>query len=140
VAARRALADKPAAAGKEGGAKDQEKIVGTWAFMSLVKGGQKEPEEGFKEAKLIFAADAKLTAKLPEKGEKEGTYKLDPAKKPKAITITTEEGGTLLGIYKLEGDTLTVCLGNENDNDRPTEFDSKEGTKVVLIVLKREKK
>jgi uncharacterized protein (TIGR03067 family) len=139
VAARRALADKPAAAGKEGGAKDQEKIVGTWAFRSLVKGGQKEAEEGFKEAKLIFAADAKLTAKLP-KGDKEGTYKLDPATKPKAMTITTEGGGTLLGIYKLEGDTLTVCLGNEDVNDRPTEFDSKEGTKVVLIVLKREKK
>jgi RNA polymerase sigma factor (sigma-70 family) len=139
VGARRALADKPAAAGKDVAPKDEEKIVGTWAFMSLVKGGQKEPEEDFKEAKLIFAAGAKLTAKLP-KGEKGGTYKLDPAKKPKAITVTTEEGGTLLGIYKLEGDTLTVCLGDENDNDRPTEFASKEGTKVALVVLKREKK
>jgi uncharacterized protein (TIGR03067 family) len=107
--------------------------------MSLEKGGQKAPEEEVKEAKLVFAAGGKLTAKLP-KGEKGGTYKLGPAKKPKAITITTENGGTFLGIYKLERDTLTVCLGDENDNDRPTEFASKEGTKVVLVVLKREKK
>jgi uncharacterized protein (TIGR03067 family) len=139
VGARRALACRPAAAGKDEAPQDEDKIVGTWAFMSFEKGGQKEPEEDFKEAKLIFAADGKLTAKLP-KGEKGGTYKLDPAKKPKAITITTENGGTILGIYKLERDTLTVCLGDENDNDRPTEFASKEGTKVVLVVLKREKK
>jgi RNA polymerase sigma factor (sigma-70 family) len=139
VCARWALADRPAPAGKDEAPKDEDKIVGTWAFMSFEKGGQKEPEEDFKEAKLIFAADGKLTAKLP-KGEKAGTYKLDPATKPKAITITTENGSTILGIYKLEKDTLTVCLGDENDNDRPTEFASKEGTKVVLVVLKREKK
>jgi RNA polymerase sigma factor (sigma-70 family) len=139
VCARQALADKPAAAGKDEAPKDEEKIVGTWAFTSLVKGGQKEQEEDFKGAKLIFAADGKLTAKLP-KGEKGGAYKLGPAKKPKELTITTENDGTILGIYKLERDTLTVCLCDENDNDRPTEFASKEGTKVVLIVLKREKK
>jgi RNA polymerase sigma factor (sigma-70 family) len=138
VGARRALADKPAAAGKEGAQKEEEKIVGTWAFQSLVQGGQKQPEEDVKEAKLTFAPDGKLAAKLP-KGEKEGTYKLDPAQKPKAITLTTETGGTILGIYKLEGDTLTLCMGHENDNDRPAEFASKEGTKVVLVVLKRQK-
>jgi RNA polymerase sigma factor (sigma-70 family) len=138
VWARQVLADRPAA-GREEAPKDDEKIVGTWAIVSLEKGGQKAPEEDYKEAKLIFAADGKLTAKLP-KGEKGGTYKLGPAKKPKAITITTEEGGTLLGIYKLEGDTLTVCLGDENVNDRPTEFATKEGAKVALLVLKREKK
>jgi RNA polymerase sigma factor (sigma-70 family) len=138
VWARRALADRPAAAAKDEAPKDEEKIVGTWAYMSLVKGGQKAPEEEVKEGKLIFAADGKLTAKLPQ-GEKGGTYKLGPAKKPKAITITTENGGTFLGIYKLERDTLTVCLGDENANDRPTEFASKEGTKVVLLVLKRAK-
>ena len=56
------------------------------------------------------------------------------------LDVTTENGGTFLGIYKLERDTLTVCLGDENDNDRPTEFASKEGTKVMLLVLQREKK
>jgi RNA polymerase sigma factor (sigma-70 family) len=134
-----ALADRPAAAGKDGATKDEDKIVGTWAYTSLEKGGQKAPEEDVKEAKLVFAAGGKFTAKLP-KGEKGGTYKLGPAKKPKAIAITNENGGTFLGIYKLERDTLTVCLGGENDNERPTEFASKEGTKVVLVVLKREKK
>jgi RNA polymerase sigma factor (sigma-70 family) len=135
--ARRALADKPAA--KEEAPKDEEKIVGTWAFLSMEKGGQKEQEENVKEAQLIFASDGKLTAKVP-KGEKVGTYKLEPAKKPKAITITTETGATIPGIYKLEGDTLTVCLAEEQAKDPPTEFASREGTKIVLIVLKREKK
>jgi hypothetical protein len=33
---------------------------------------------------------------------------------------------------------MTVCFARRGD--RPTEFASKEGTSVVLLVLKREKK
>ena len=97
------------------------------------------PEEEVKEAKLIFAADGKFTAIV--KGKKtEGPYKLNPAKKPKEITTTNDDGKTHLGIYELDGDTLTICMHQEDGADRPTEFATKADTKVVLVVLKREKK
>jgi uncharacterized protein (TIGR03067 family) len=137
---RQALADKPAAA-KEDAVKDEEKIVGTWAIVSAEKGGQKVPEEVFKGGKWTFAADGKVTARFRPDNDLGGTYKLDPAKKPKEITITTDDGKTHPGIYKLDGETLTVCLGDEDlGTGRPTEFAAKEGTRVVLFVLKREKK
>jgi hypothetical protein len=50
------------------------------------------------------------------------------------------KGNTMLGIYKLEKGALTICLGEEDVDERPTEFASKEGTKVMLLVLQREKK
>jgi RNA polymerase sigma factor (sigma-70 family) len=135
---RQAPADKPAAVVKEEAPKDEETFVGTWAYVSVESGGRKVPEEQVKEARLVFAADGKFTAIV--KGEKrEGTYKLDPAKKPKEIT-TTKEGKTHNGIYKLDGDTLTLCMPEGDGAERPTEFATKEGTKVVLVVLKREKK
>ncbi len=35
-------------------------------------------------------------------------------------------------IYKLEGDTLTICEGSLDFNERPREFSSKEGTVYVF--------
>jgi RNA polymerase sigma factor (sigma-70 family) len=138
VGARQALADKPAAAKKEKDQKDEEKILGAWTVESAEEGGQKAPEGAFALAKFVFAAEGKITVTQPDGAETEGTYKLDPAKKPKEFTYTNHNGLTATGIYKLEGDTLTVCYNRFGD--LPTEFVSKEGTSVRLQVLKREKK
>jgi uncharacterized protein (TIGR03067 family) len=105
--------------------------------VSFEEGGEKAPAEAIKEAKVTFAADGKMTVKQGA-NEQEFTYELDPAKKPKEFSGTNAQGRTVLGIYKLDGDTLTVCCAR--GGDRPTEFASKEGTTVVLEVLKREKK
>jgi uncharacterized protein (TIGR03067 family) len=137
---RQALADEPAAAVKEEAPKDGEKIVGTWAYVSVEVGGQKVPEEEVKEARMLFTAEGKFTADKGKGKKMAGTYKLDPAKKPKEITTTTDGDKTHLGIYKLDGDTLTICMPEGEGAERPTEFATREGTKVVLAVLKREKK
>jgi uncharacterized protein (TIGR03067 family) len=128
VGARLALADKPAAAGKDAGAKDEDKILGAWTFVSGEKDGRKISEEELKELRVTFAAGGKVTPKNGEK-EEEGTYKLDPTKTPKEIDISVGTK-TLSGIYK------TLCMGDE----RPTEFASTPGTRVLLGVLKRAKK
>ena len=61
---------------------------------------------------------------------------------PKAIDLTPGENGGPLkgkrypGIYKLEGDTLTLCLSIEAGSKRPTKFATKD-TYWVLDVYKR---
>ena len=61
---------------------------------------------------------------------------------PKAIDLTPGENGGPLkgkrypGIYRLEGDTLTLCLSIEAGSKRPTKFATKD-TYWVLDVYKR---
>jgi RNA polymerase sigma-70 factor (ECF subfamily) len=137
VCVRQALADKPGAAGKGADAKDEEKIVGTWAVVSEERGGQKEPEEKLKGLRLILGAGGKASQKQGEREEEGASYKLDPAKTPKEIDVSVENK-VLPGIYKLEEDTLTLCV-DHGGGERPTEFVSKPDTQLVLLVLKREK-
>jgi uncharacterized protein (TIGR03067 family) len=65
----------------------------------------------------------------------------DPTARPKEITVTPDRSGDghLIGIYKIEGDTLTICLGDKVDSPRPKEFKA-DSPDVGLIVLKRAKK
>ena len=121
--------------------KDDKRILGTWMIVSLERGGEKAPEEKFKDFKVIFAAAGKLTLKA-EGEDKAMTFKLDSAKSPKQIDVTETRDGkdeVHKGIYVLDKDNLKVCIGHAPD-DRPTEFATQAGTKTQLIVLKREKK
>jgi uncharacterized protein (TIGR03067 family) len=67
-------------------------------------------------------------------------FELEPAAAPKAMRlfITDVVPGfnsrldRFQAIYKLEGDTLTICKGSLDFNVRPSEFSSKEGTVYVF--------
>ena len=124
---------------------DAEKILGVWKFDSGKADGQElQGAEGerIKNSTYEFTAD-KLIIKHRDRTHEAG-YKLDPAAKPKTLDlIVNVQGGeeTRPGIYKLEGDTLTYCARiPAGADERPTEFESKEGSGIVLMVLKREKK
>ena len=63
------------------------------------------------------------------------TYRLDEEKG--WLDISKSDGESLEGIYRSEGDTLTLCFADEN-KDRPTSFDSREGSSPYLVMtLKR---
>ena len=73
-----------------------------------------------------------------------GTITVDAAKSPKWIDITTRKDGpfkgrTLPGVYKFDGDLLVLCLDSEA-KARPTAFEAKEKTSVMLLTYKRAKK
>jgi len=126
-----------ARADKKEAPKDEKAIVGTWAVVSFEDGGRKAAKAVTGQLEVIITADGKMKAKQGEK-EQEFTLKLDPTRKPKQFSATNDKGRTVLGIYKLDGDALTVCWARVGN--RPTEFASKKGTSVVLEVLKRQKK
>jgi uncharacterized protein (TIGR03067 family) len=118
---------------------DRKMIEGTWILVSAELGGQKLPDEGLKDTRLI------LTAGRYTYQNDQGTYKLVPAEEPqapKAMDITgtdgPNKGKTFPAIYELTGDTLRICYDLEGKR-RSGEFATRAGTHQFLAIYKRAK-
>lgn len=126
---------------KDDAKKDLEKFQGKWEAVKLVRGGESMPEEQVKPLRLVITGD-KRVLKVGEEVHSDATFKLDASKKPKTIDITVKEGPlegkTVKGIYTFEGDTHKICLTLEGD-ERPKDFESKEGSNHLLMIFKRAK-
>jgi uncharacterized protein (TIGR03067 family) len=62
--------------------------------------------------------------------------------KPAAIDMKTSTGlaqPNMIGIVRVEGDTLTICYVG-NDLERPKTFDAAEGSGATMLIMKRVKK
>ncbi len=131
-----ALAEKPK--------KGTGNIEGTWVGVSAEKGGKKLPEELVKKVALtVTFAKGKYEVTMAGKTHEKVAYKVKPGKRVNTIDIVASEGmfkGEVQpGIYKVEGDTLTMASAGKPGQERPAEFESKEGSEVELTVFKRKK-
>jgi uncharacterized protein (TIGR03067 family) len=118
--------------------KDLKKLVGTWEEVSHVADGKKMTADELKGMTVVIDASGKWEALKDGTSFLKGTLKLDPAKKPKAADYTIEGSDMVAkGIYEVDGDTWKHCFAVK---ERPTAFESKEGSEVHYVVLKRVKK
>ena len=116
---------------------EQEKLQSKWKIVrqefsgAVTKEVSDEPDE--------IKGDKWLR---PKRKTAEYGLKLDPTKDPKQVDLTAERlaNKTLKGIYKLDGDKLTICYAYDPDQARPTEFKTKRGDKCYLYELERVKK
>ncbi len=118
---------------------DGDKLQGLWAVVSRESSGQKNlVTTGMK---VRFAGD-KVIGEQMGRTFPLGTFKLDPAARPKAYDRIAEDPdatGTTVryqGIYVLHGDDLRICVGR---NERPTGFATKPGDGRSRMTYKREK-
>jgi uncharacterized protein (TIGR03067 family) len=69
---------------------------------------------------------------------------LDPGTDPKLMNIRSIERGRQLrtdeAIFKIDGDTLSICLYQGDGRQRPTGFEKPTEPGVVLAVFKRAKR
>jgi uncharacterized protein (TIGR03067 family) len=120
------------------------KLDGTWLAVSFEKGGKKAPKEVLEKSQIVLHLRGNKYKAMAQGEEQEtGTFKLDPDKKPATIDLMIAGGRDKdklqLGIYRLEGETLTLCLGRPGVKERPTAFTAEEGGDFFVFVLKRKK-
>jgi uncharacterized protein (TIGR03067 family) len=122
--------------------KDSELLQGTWTMASLEANGEKVEGELVDNARLVVK-DERYTATLGDQ-TLSSKFKVDPSKSPKEIDFTYTDGElkgeTVKGIYKLEGDTYTMCRALLPDGDRPAEFKTSADSNRILVVWKRQAK
>jgi len=117
-----------------------KKLQGTWKPVSAELGGKPFPDETLRTMKLVLADD-KYTVTVGEQTD-EGTVKLDPAKKPRAMEIVgtkgPNQGKTIPAIYEVTDTTLRVCY-DLSGKAHPTAFKTQPDTRLFLVEYKREK-
>jgi uncharacterized protein (TIGR03067 family) len=85
----------------------------------------------------------KFTFSFGDKATFKGTYKIDPAKKPREIDMKITDGPmftdkTAKAIYELNGDTLKWCGSEPGSDARPKDFKDTDDNHLN-IVFKRVK-
>lgn len=115
---------------------DQDLIEGTWKVVKLEHQGKVNTKHIL--GRTWVFQGKQLTILHGDKVVGKGTFVLDPEKQSKTIDMKGTdgqllEGKTILGIYRIEKDTLTLC----QDDERPKEFSG--AGKAGLLTLERAK-
>lgn len=127
-------------------ADEMKKLQGEWRVVEVEAKGQKVSKDDADAKNMRFVIkDTELTVGAADGSgaKRQKTFKVDPAKNPRHIDITSldgqEKGTTAAGIYQLVKDRLTICMPYfTNDiSKRPTELKVNGDDGLILITLER---
>jgi uncharacterized protein (TIGR03067 family) len=142
---------------------DEKTILGRWAVVSATEDGKAVAEDKIRSETLSFgnemAGSEQFSAVSQDRYAWDsaetfdlsgGAYFLDPADTPKSITLFNHyqprgandsfvglKQEKLVGIYKFDGDRLTIAL--RRGDKPPQKFESKPDSGIMLLVLEKPK-
>jgi uncharacterized protein (TIGR03067 family) len=139
-----AVACLVAADKQDAGKKDQDSLQGTWVLKSIERGGKEVNIDQDEHIPRTITFKGNQVSLAHKQGEHKGTFQLGQDGKMGTIDLTPDDpqhkDRPLRALYRVEGDTLTICVNEAKNGDRPKEFAAKEGSHQAVITFTREKK
>jgi uncharacterized protein (TIGR03067 family) len=119
--------------------KELQKLQGKWVLKRIECAGKKSEAED-PDAKLVLEFTGRKW--IFDGQEKEEIIALDPTTSPKCMDLKSVEkerkGQVEEAIYKIDGDTLTICWYQGKGKQRPTRFEAPaEQPDTILAVFKK---
>lgn len=128
---------------------DGETLTGTWLFEDAQQGTYNGLSY-VPQSQVNIAGDTFSISKvLDVAADLKGSFELDEAATPKTVDLRLEEfdlsevwghprkwaAGLHRGIYKLEGDRLSVCFNPQSDGPRPSSFEHARD-RITMVLRK----
>ncbi len=121
---------------------DAEALKGNWSAVSMKERGRSAPDDLIKKFKVSFDGKG-YTNTVDGDVIEVGGYTIDSSKTPKTIDFDIKkgqgEGKKQLGIFQIEGDKLTLVVGDPGSPDRPKSIKPEDTDSVAQVVLERVK-
>jgi RNA polymerase sigma factor (sigma-70 family) len=114
------------------GMTDRDRLQGTWRTVRVETRGGEMQNPGLQ---LTFVEDEYIL-RAPVGAAPRSAYRLEPTRTPKEIDMMSATGQLWPGIYRFEGNILTICL-EQGGQARPTAFATRPGRQIFLYVLER---
>jgi len=116
---------------------DSKLLQGSWQPVEVRHNGR-ETESDLLEKAFIQFDGAEWVSTDPSGETQQGRFDVNEKTSPKQINLTVsgDEMKTVKGIYMIEKNKLTVCLGVENE-ERPQQFVAEKGSNCILAKYER---
>jgi len=116
----------------------QEKIRGEWQMVNSVINAQPQDPNSHRATVYTFTANQLVTRTMKQPEPTTFGIVIDETHKPAHIDFVAGSGGSKTaypGIFKIDGDVLTLCFTRAVVGQRPTEFASPADTQQMIALF-----
>lgn len=115
---------------------DRAALQGTWKWQAATLNGEALAAAEVRLMAMTFKDDQVMPSADPTD---RATFRLDASKSPATIDFIDRNNSVDLGIYKVEGDVLSICMAfAQSRKPRPTAFASTKENGALYIVMKKQ--